>query len=90
MPLQYLLSDAILCIGGSTELLKIFNRVGAVASLDTHNCVATYAVANRIANGIHSELAPQLTVVSINILQHHAVVCSTDSKRIRSMCSTNA
>ena len=31
MPLQYLLSDAILCLGGSTELVKILNRIGAVA-----------------------------------------------------------
>ena len=82
MPLGYLLSDAILCLGGSTELLKILNWVGAVACLDTQNRVATYVVANRIANGIHSELAPQtLTVVYIDILQRHAMVSSTDSKR---------
>jgi hypothetical protein len=37
MPLQYLLTDAILCLGGSTELLE-FNVIGAVASLDTHDC----------------------------------------------------
>ena len=67
MPLQYLLSDAILCLGGSTELVKIFNRVGAVASLDTHDRVATCAVKDCIAKGISSELQGQtLTVASIN------------------------
>ena len=67
MPLQYMLSDAILCLGGSTELVKILNRIGAVASLDTHNRVATCAVARRIANGIRAELTPQtFTVVSID------------------------
>ena len=77
MPLQYLLSDAILCLGGSTELVKIFNRIGAVASLDTHDCVATCAVTDRIAKGIRFELEPRsLTVVSIDsidILQRHGV-----------------
>ena len=41
MPLHYLLSDAILCLGGTIELVKIFNRIGAVASLDTHDRVAS-------------------------------------------------
>ena len=85
MPLQYLLSDAILCLGGSTELVKILNRIGAVASLDTHNRVATCAVARRIANGIRAELTPQtftvLSIDNIDILQRHAMVSSTESKR---------
>ena len=55
------------------------------ASLDTHNRVATCAVARRIANGIRAELTPQtFTVVSIDnidILQRHAMVSSTESKR---------
>lgn len=78
MPLQYLLSDVVLCLGG-------INRIGAVSSLDTHDRVATYAVSERIAQGIHSELQPQtLTVTSIDnidILQRHAMVSSTESKR---------
>ena len=84
MPLQYLLSDAILCLGGSTELVKIFNGIGAVASLDTHDCIATCAVTEQIAKGICFELEPRsLTVVSIDnidILQRHAMVSSTESK----------
>ena len=85
MPLQYLLSDAILCLGGSTELVKLFNRIGAVSSLDTHDRVATCAVEDRIARGISCELEPRtLTVVSmdnIDILQRHAMVSSAESKR---------
>ena len=85
MPLQYLLADAILCLGGSTELLKIFNGIGAVASLDTHDLIATYAVKERITKGIHSELVPStLTISSIDnmdILQHHTIVSTVQSKR---------
>lgn len=36
MPFHTLLTEAILCHGGSQELVRILNRVGAVASLDTN------------------------------------------------------
>ena len=75
---NHLLADAILCMGGSTELVKMFNRLGIVVSLDTHDRIATAVVTRRINKGIHSELTPHtLTVVSIDnidILQHHAMV----------------
>jgi len=51
MPFQYLLADAILCMGGSTELVKMFNRLGIVASLDTHDRIATAVVTQRINKG---------------------------------------
>ena len=85
MPFQYLLSDALLCLGGSTELFKIFNRIGAVASLDTHDRVATCAVRDRIAKGVGFELVPNtftaVSIDNIDILQRHAMVSSTDTKR---------
>ena len=85
MPLQYLLADAILCMGGSTELVKMLNRIGAVASLDTHDRMATLVVNQRINKGIHNELVPNtLTIVSIDnidILQRHAMVSSAQTKR---------
>ena len=85
MPLQYLLADAILCLGGSTELLKIFNRIGAVASLDTHDRIAMYAVTERITKGIYSELVPRTLTISsidnIDILQRHGMVSAVQSKR---------
>ena len=62
---NHLLADAILCMGGSTELVKMFNRLGIVVSLDTHDRIATAVVTRRINKGIHSELTPHaLTVVS--------------------------
>ena len=51
MPFQYLLADAILCMGGSTELVKMFNRLGIVASLDTHDRIATAVVTQHINKG---------------------------------------
>ena len=85
MPLQYLLADAILCMGGSTELVKMLNRIGAVGSLDTHDSMAILVVTQRINKGIHNELVPNtLTIVSIDnidILQRHAMVSSAQTKR---------
>ena len=85
MPLHYLLSDAILCLGGSTELVKIFNRIGAVASMDTHDRVATYAVKDRMSKDIQFELDHNIftitSVDNIDILQRHAMVSCTQSKR---------
>ena len=56
-----------------------------MASLDTHHRVATCAVARRMSNGICAELTPHtFTVVSIDnidILQRHAMVSTTESKR---------
>ena len=34
-PFHVLLADAIECNGGSTELIKIFNRIGAVSTVET-------------------------------------------------------
>ena len=63
----------------------MFNRIGAVASLDTHERIATYAASERIKEGIYSELAPHaLTVCSIDnidIMQRHAIVSCTQGKR---------
>ena len=85
MPLQYLLSDAVLCLGGSTERLKILNRIGAVSSLDTHDRVATYAVGEHIAQGFRSELQPQtLTVTSLDNIEIFCSVmqwCQVQSQR---------
>lgn len=85
MPLHILLTEAILCHGGSLELVRILNRVGAVASLDTCNRLATYVVEERIRTGIEPELVPnKLIIVSIDnidILQLHAMVSSLDDTR---------
>ena len=56
MPFHTLLTEAILCHGGSQELVRILNRVGAVASLETSHRLATLVVQQRIARGIQPEL----------------------------------
>ena len=85
MPLQYLLANAVLCLGGSTALLELLNRIGAVASLDTHDRIATCAVKDRISKEIQSELAPRTLTISsidnIDIMQRHAMVSTAQSKR---------
>ncbi len=85
MPFHTLLTEAILCHGGSQELVRILNQVGAVASLETSHRLATLVVQQRIARGIQPELRHRaLCVVSIDnidILQSHAFVSSTDGTR---------
>ena len=85
MPLHVLLTDTILCHSGSLELVRIMNRVGAAASVDTASRLATSVVHTRINRGIRQELVPNtLSVVSIDnidVLQVHAMVCSTDASR---------
>ena len=51
MPFLYLLADAILCMGRTAELVKMFNRLGIVASLDTHDHIATAVATQRINKG---------------------------------------
>ena len=84
-PLHVVLTDFILCHGGSLELVRIMNRIGAVASVDTCNRLATQVVQTRIQETFTKELVPgMLTVVSIDnidILQPHAVVSSLDATR---------
>jgi len=67
MPFHTVLTEAILCNGGSHELVKIFNRIGAVASLDTNLRLATQVVQARIAHGVLPELAVNaVSIVSID------------------------
>ena len=77
--------EATLCEGGTQELVKIINCVGAVASIDTNQCVATQEVQVRVSQGIFSEIAEMaLSIVSIDnidILQPHAFVSCTDATR---------
>ena len=65
MPLQYLLADAVLCMGGSTELVKMLNRIGAIASLDTHDRMATLVVTQRINKEIHNELVSNTLTIAL-------------------------
>ena len=85
MPFHTLLTEAILCHGGSQELVRILNRVGAVASLETSRRLATLVVQQWIARGIQPELYDRalciISIDNIDILQSHAFVSSTDGTR---------
>ena len=64
MPLHVPLVEEILCHEGSLELVRLFNRVGAVASIDTTSRVATQAVQLRQSRGVLSDLVPgTLTII---------------------------
>ena len=74
-PLHILITEAVLCHGGSLELVRILNRLGAAASVETVNRLATYIVQARINTGIKPELESnrfttyQLTIlISFNLM----------------------
>ena len=85
MPLHTLIAEAVLCHSGSHELVRILNRVGACASLETAKRLSTLVVHNLIGRGILPELVQNtLTVVSIDnidTLQPHSMVSTTDATR---------
>ena len=85
MPFHFTLTEAILCHGGSSELVNLFNKLGIVSSLDTNNRIATSIVEMRTKEGIKPLLSQgALSIISIDnvdILQPHAIVSSLDATR---------
>ena len=85
MPFHTLVTEATLCHGGTHELVKILNRIGAAASIDTSQRLAMQVVDSRKVNGILPELEKRaLSIVSvdnIDILQPHAFISCTDATR---------
>ena len=79
MPLHVLLTKAIFCNGGSQELVRLLNRVGAVASLDTVNRLNTQVAVRR--GKLKPDAFTIASVDNIDILQPHAAVSSTDATR---------
>ena len=51
-----ILTEAILYHGGSVELVRTMNRVGAVACMETAKRMSTQVVRNRIATGFQADL----------------------------------
>ena len=79
-----LLTDIVDSHGGTTELIRILNRLGAVASNDTHARYMETIVEKRRSFGIVTQLKKNFTVTSvdnIDILQSHAAVYSGDQHR---------
>ena len=60
MPLHTRVTEATLCHGGTQELVKTLNRIGAGASIDTSQCLATQVVHSRIVQGILPEFEKML------------------------------
>ena len=61
------MTETVLCHGGIQELVRILNRLGAAACLDTVNRLATHVVKRCILKGILSDLVPQhFATVSID------------------------
>ena len=67
MPFHMLVTEATLCHGGTHELVKILNRIGAAASLDTNQRLATQVVQSRRVRGILPEIEKRaLSIVSVD------------------------
>ena len=52
VPLHALLAETVMCHGGTLELVHILNRLGAVASVETVNRLATHIVHQRLSTGV--------------------------------------
>ena len=85
MPFHSLLTEATLYHGGTQELVKILNCVGAVVSIDTHQRLVTQVVQEIMAQGILPDIIENAmsiaSVDNIDILQPHAFVSCTDATR---------
>ena len=73
LPFHVPLTEAIITNGGTQKLVKILNRVGEVASIETANCLAVKVVEDKLKRGITSYLAQDkftvVTVYNVDILQ---------------------
>ena len=85
VPLHILLTDLIDSQGGSYELIRILNRLGAVASVDTHRRYVQFHVAQKMSTGVLQNLDLSLFTVTsvdnIDFLQRHSFVYSGDQGR---------
>ena len=85
VPLHVLVTEAVLCHGGTLQLVRLLNRLGAAACIDTVNRLATHFVEKRLSKGVLSDLVPQrfatVSVDNIDILQPFAFVSCQDLSR---------
>ncbi len=74
VPLHLLLTDLIDSQGGSSELIRILNRFGAVASNDTHRRYVQFKVQQKMKSGYLNDLNLNnftvATVDNIDFLQN--------------------
>ena len=83
--LHHLVADTVEVCGGSRQLMRILNRLGACVSPDTHDRLVTYVAEQQEKASLWSELSPDtFTVAStdnIDFLQSHAAVYCGDQSR---------
>ena len=85
VPLHILLTDYIETSGGSSEIITILNRLGAVASKETLDRHIMRVSAQRVEEGLLKDLNNQVFTVAttdnIDFLQSHASVYSGSQHR---------
>ena len=85
LPLHVLLTDVIDAYSGSYELIQVFNRIGAVASVETHKRHVQHVVGQTMSKGPLSQLNLELftiaSVDNIDFSQSHAYVYSGSQAR---------
>ena len=85
VPLHLLLTDLVEAQGGSSELVRLLNSVGAIASADTHQRYVQFYIERKCKEGTLSELnTDRFTIVfvhNIDFLQRHAYVYCGDQSR---------
>jgi len=84
-PFHVPLTDAIVTHGGTLELVHLFNRVGAVASVEAHERLMKSVVKAREKQGYFADLTPGafrvVSIDNIDIMQRHAQVYVSSSER---------
>ena len=76
LPFHIPLTSPIIGHGGTCELVHIFNRVGAVASVEAHERLMKSVIKAREKQGFHTELTMGafrvVSIDNIDIMQKHA------------------
>ena len=85
MPFHLLLTDLIDSQGGSNELIHLLNRLGAVASVETHRRYVQFQLEKKLVSGILQSMDlssfTAASVDNIDFLQRHAAVYCGDQSR---------
>ncbi len=94
VPLHLLLTDLIDSQGGSSELIRILNRFGAVASNHTHRRYVQFKVQQKMKSGYLNDLNLNnftvATVDNIYFLQKYSFVFHGDQSCSNMECSMTA